>query len=227
MHINMLQEILNKIKVNKIKKNKNKFIVKTQNKNYYCDKLISTIPLNEFHKIYNSPKFIKASSEDLKYNSIYICMISVKGKFVGNNFAFMVPDKDIIFHRISKLNFFGKNYCLKGHTIFQAEITFRKNDNIDKLSISKIIKKIKEDLIKIKFANKVKDIKKIEIKKFKYAYVIYDLNHRKNVDNLLNFYQSKGVNFIGRWGSWEYMNSDQVIYQSLKLAKKIFKQQIK
>ena len=154
-------------------------------------------------------------------------MILVKGDLVGNNFAFMVPEKNIIFHRISKLNFFGKNYSVKNHSVFQAEITFRYNDSIDKLPISKIKEKIKADLVKIKFANKIKDIKNIEIKKFKYAYVIYDLNHRKNVDNLLKFYKKKGLNFIGRWGSWEYMNSDQVIYQSSQLAKKIFNIRLK
>jgi protoporphyrinogen oxidase len=146
-------------------------------------------------------------------------MISVKGNMGGNNFAFMIPDKDIIFHRISKLNFFGKNYSLKDKTIFQAEITFRKNDNIDKLTIKDLKKKIKDGLMKIKFAKKNKDITDIKVKKFKYAYVIYDLNHRKNVDNILKFFKHKGVDFLGRWGSWEYMNSDQVIYQSMKFSK--------
>ena len=36
---------------------------------------------------------MKDISKDLKFNSIYICMILVKGDLVGNNFAFMVPDK--------------------------------------------------------------------------------------------------------------------------------------
>ena len=49
-------------------------------------------------------------SNDLKYNSIYICMVSVKGNVEENNFAFMVPEKNIIFHRISKLNFIKKKY---------------------------------------------------------------------------------------------------------------------
>ena len=225
--LNNKVEIINNVKIKKILKNKKKFFIKSNIKKLSCDKLISTIPLNEIHNIYNSPKKIKETSKDLKFNSIYICMILVKGDLVGNNFAFMVPEKNIIFHRISKLNFFGKNYSVKNHSVFQAEITFRYNDSIDKLPISKIKEKIKADLVKIKFANKIKDIKNIEIKKFKYAYVIYDLNHRKNVDNLLKFYKKKGLNFIGRWGSWEYMNSDQVIYQSSQLAKKIFNIRLK
>ena len=62
---------------------------------------------------------IKEISKDLKFNSIYICkLILVKGDLVERNFAFMVPEKNIIFHRISKLNFFWKNYSVKNsHSI--------------------------------------------------------------------------------------------------------------
>ena len=35
-------------------------------------------------------------------------MVNVKGNVGGDNFALMVPNKNIIFHRISKLDFLGK-----------------------------------------------------------------------------------------------------------------------
>ena len=154
-------------------------------------------------------------------------MILVKGDLVGNNFAFMVPEKNIIFHRISKLNFLEKTILLKITQYSRQKLHLDIMIVLINYLFQKIKEKIKADLVKIKFANKIKDIKNIEIKKFKYAYVIYDLNHRKNVDNLLKFYMKKGLNFIGRWGSWEYMNSDQVIYQSSQLAKKIFNIRLK
>ena len=53
-------------------------------------------------------------------------MVNIKGNIAGKNFALMVPNKNIIFHRISKLDFLGKNYSLKGSTTFQIEITFKK-----------------------------------------------------------------------------------------------------
>ena len=40
-------------------------------------------------------------------------MVKIKGNVAGKNFAFMVPDPNIIFHRISKLNFLGSNYSKK------------------------------------------------------------------------------------------------------------------
>ena len=183
-------------------------------------KLISTIPLNNLYKYFKKNKKIQTSSDKLKYNSIIISIFNVKGNHAGDNFAFMVPDKDIIFHRISKLDFLGKNYSIKGSTTFQIEITFRKRDKISKMSEKQIIENIQSGLKKLKFIKNNKDVKFSSLKKFEYAYVIYDLNHRKNVNFLKKEYNKKNIDLIGRWGSWEYLNSDQVINQSKILSKK-------
>ena len=214
-------EIIKEFKINKIKKI-NKFFIVTDNKtNIKSDKLISTIPLNNFYKYFEKNRKLESTSKKLKYNSIIISIFNVKGNQAGSNFALMVPDKNIIFHRISKLDFLGKNYSLKDTTTFEIEITYRKGDKISKMSEQQITKKIQSGLKKLKFIKNKKDIKFSSLKKFKYAYVIYDLNHRKNVDYLKKEYGKKNIDLIGRWGSWEYLNSDQVIYQSKVLSKKI------
>lgn len=213
--------------IKSIKKEKLFNVTSTAGKKISGDIVISTIPLCELNNYISVPKKIDQISKNLKFNSIIISMVKVKGNFAGNNFAIMVPDEGIIFHRISKLNFFGKNYSKKNYTYFQIEITYRKNDNIDKLSVRKLKEKMIEGLFSLKFANKKTDIKKISLKKFKYAYVIYDLNHRKNVDSLKEFYENKNIFLNGRWGSWEYLNSDQVIFQSKNLSERIKKMKIK
>ena len=53
----------------------------------------------------------------------------------------MVPDKNIIFHRLSKLDFLGKNYSKKNSTSFLIEITYRNGDEISKLSDKQILTK--------------------------------------------------------------------------------------
>jgi protoporphyrinogen oxidase len=88
------------------------------------------------------------------------------------------------------------------------------------MSEKQIIEKIQFGLKKLNFIKNNKDVNFFSIKKFEYAYVIYDLNHRKNVDLLKNMYARKNIDLIGRWGSWEYLNSDQVINQSKILSKK-------
>ena len=133
----------------------------------------------------------------------------------------MIPDKNIIFHRISKLDFLGKNYSIPGTTTFEIEITYKKNDLIDKKNNNELINEISNDLIKIGFLDHVKKINFFEIKKFTHAYVIYNLQHRTTVDFLKNYYNSEGVFLNGRFGMYEYMNSDKVIEESLKLSKEL------
>jgi protoporphyrinogen oxidase len=205
----------------KINKNNEFFIIQTDKKKFKSEMLISTIPLNYFYKLFHPNKKTINYSNNLKYNSIYISVFKIKGNVGGNNFAFMIPDRDIIFHRISKLNFLGKNYYEKNYSFFEIEITFRKGSKIDKLNKHLIINRIISGLFKINFIKKRSDIHSYVLKKFEYAYVIYNLEHRKSVNSIINYYSKYGVKFLGRWGSWEYLNSDQVIKNAKLLSEDI------
>ena len=219
--LNNKVKIFKNQKILKINKNKEIFQIKTNKKEFKSELLVSTIPLKSFYKIYKANKKIIKYSKNLKYNSIYISVFKIKGNVAGNNFAFMVPDRDIIFHRISKLNFLGKNYSEKKYSFFEIEITFRKRSKIDKMKKKHIIDQIIAGLLKIKFIQKKSDIHSYVLKKFEYAYVIYSLEHRKSVNNIIKYYNNFGIKFLGRWGTWEYLNSDQVINYANLLSKNI------
>jgi len=200
---------------------KNKLITINSNKEIIqTDKIVSTIPLNKLYRYFESDKKITEISKKLKYNSIIISIFNIKGNVAGDNFALMIPDKDIIFHRISKLDFLGKNYSLNRSTTFEVEITFRKGDKISKMNKKQIFLEITKGLKKLKFINKINDINFKDSKRFEHAYVIYDLNHRKNVDLLIKKYAKDDIDLLGRWGTWEYLNSDQVIKQAKDLSEK-------
>ncbi len=221
--LNSKIKIIKSQNIKKISSKSEKLIIRTTKKDYHADKVFSTIPLKSFSSLYKSNSLIEKSSKKLQYNSIIISMVNLKGNFGGKNFALMVPKKKIIFHRISKLDFLGKNYTKKNSTTFQIEITFRKNSKIDKMTDKEIFKSIFLGLKELNFIKNKSDINFKSLKRFKYAYVIYDLNHRKCVDKIINYYKKKNITFLGRWGSWEYLNSDQVIAQSFETAKKFLK----
>jgi protoporphyrinogen oxidase len=213
-------KIINNFKIKKIIKKNKSIIIESNKEILETDKIVSTIPLNNFYKYFKKNENYIKTSKKLKYNSIIISIFNVRGNKAGDNFALMVPDKNIIFHRISKLDFLGKNYSLSGTTTFEIEVTFKKGDKISKMSKTQIFQKITQGLKKLKFINKVSDIKFKESRTFEHAYVIYDLNHRKNVDRLIKEYAKKNIDLLGRWGSWEYLNSDQVIKQAKDLSEK-------
>ena len=197
------------------------FVIKTAQCEFVSDKVISTIPLNKLTQIYKGPKPQKVISiaDNLKYNSIIIAIVNVKKDFAGDNFAFMIADKEVKFHRLSKLNFLGENYLKENTTTYMLEITYRKGDLVDSTFDEEIIKQIIKGLQKINFIESESDVNFTDIRRFEYAYVIYDLHHRQNVDSLKEYFEKEGILLNGRFGSFEYLNMDAVIRQSMELAK--------
>lgn len=211
-------------KVLKAKKQGDKFAVTTSEKEYLCDKIISTMPANEFCHIYedaNKPQEILNIADNLRYNSIAICIVNVSKDYSGDNYAFMVADKNVKFHRISKLDFMGEHYHKDGTATYMAEITYRKNDLNDKASDEELTQKIIEGLETIGFIDSKEDVNFTDLKRFEYAYVIYDLKHRQNMDAIKEYFAKQGIYLNGRFGSFEYLNMDAIIKQSKNLAENI------
>lgn len=188
------------------------------------DIIISTVPVPSLIKIYNDdmPEEIVKIVDDLKYNSIIVAVINVDKDHIGNHFAVMIPDEDIMFHRVSKLNFLGDTYRHNdSSTTLMVEITYVKNDHIDKMSITELKGKIIEGLKKVNFIEEKTCIHFMEIKKFEYAYVIYDLNHKHHMGLISRFFSDAGIRLCGRFGEFEYLNMDHVIRHAKALSKKI------
>ena len=129
----------------------------------------------------------------------------------------MTADKNILFHRISKMDFLGDAYKSDGAT-YMVEVTFRQDDWIDRLSEEALRQKITAGLEAVKFIDSPDEAEFINITKHQYAYVIYDLNHRKNMEAVRAYYNSQGVYLCGRFGNFEYWNMDKVLREGKKLA---------
>ena len=214
-------------KILNVKKQGNKFLVTTSKKEYICDKIVSTIPANEFCHIYedkNKPQEILNIADNLKYNSIAICIVNVSKDYTGDNYAFMIADKNVKFHRISKLDFMGEHYHINGTATYMAEITYRKNDLNDRATDAELTQKVIEGLKTIGFIDSEKDVNFTDLKRFEYAYVIYDLKHRENMDKIKKYFTTQDIYLNGRFGSFEYLNMDAIIRQSKNLTEKIEEQ---
>ena len=49
------------------------------------------------------------------------------------------------------------------------------------------------------------------------------INHRENTDKVLNFFKSIGINNVGRFAQFEYLNTDGVVENTLNLSKTLNK----
>lgn len=213
--------ILNNTILKKVRRTKTGWVVITKSKTLRFARLINCMPIHELIEVLeDAPNYIQNAVANLKYNSICIIIINVKKDKLGDNFSITLPQKDVLFHRVNKLDFLGKHYHLKNSSTLMLEITFREGDIISQMKDRELIGRCIADLTKIGFIES-NSINFTDMRKEKYAYVIYDLEHRKNSDLFLNYLKGIGIESAGRFAEFKYYNTDHIIARSMELTEKI------
>ena len=185
-------------------------------------KLVSTIPLPEFCKLSKKiPNKILQASKKLRCTAGILISVGIKKK-VNMRTWFYIYDKKIKAARVyspSKLSRFNSP---KGKTSIQAEIFIDNRKNINSKYLNYIRDNTIESLIKIGLFKK-KDLEVVNIKFLKYANVIFDKNYSKNRNLILNYFKKYDIDFVGRFGRWAYLWSDDCFLSGKLLAEKINK----
>jgi protoporphyrinogen oxidase len=101
-----------------------------------------------------------------------------------------------------------------------AEVTFRPGSHLASMSQSQVVEQVTRDLAKLGFID-IEDVTDTAVRFEPYAYVIYDLDHRKNVNAILEYLRDMGISSAGRFAEFEYLNTDGVVERTLKLARQI------
>ena len=213
-------KIVTSVEIKKIRREGKTWHVETNKGVFTSDTLINCMPLQELFGYIEAPKEILDALNKLRYNSIHIVTVQAKKDAVGDNFALYLADKDIIFHRLSKLDFLGESYKKKGASTLMLEITYRPESYLSQMPEDEILQSVIEGLEKTGLVKK-EDVVSTQIKTFPYAYVIYDLDHRKNTDTILKYLSEEGIKCCGRFAEFEYLNMDGIVAHSDRLAKEI------
>jgi protoporphyrinogen oxidase len=186
------------------------------------DVLVSCIPVNVLAGIYEGiEQAVSRRAENLKYNNIMIAVATVSKDRAGDNFAFMTADKDVIFHRVSKLDFLGDEYGRPETAAYMIEYTYRDGDPRADLSDDALMEEFRRGLKRVGFVENDGEILSFTVKRFPCAYVIYDLKHKENMKIIRDYFRTENVFLNGRSGNFEYWNMDRVIVESGKAAEKI------
>lgn len=215
-------EILTNSPVESVRKTEKGFEIVAGGETFVSDRLVSTMPLGEFTALYNAekPAEVVTAAKNLRSNAIAISIVNVKPDRAGDNYAFMIADKNVIFHRLSKLDFMGGRYHKPDSATYMIEVTYRKNDRVDLMTDAELTAKIIGGLKEIGFIDGASDVNFTDLKRFDYAYVIYDLEHKENTTVLRDYFKQQGIELNGRFGSFEYLNMDAIIRQSKNLAER-------
>lgn len=205
--------------VKAVEKREGKFSVHAGDKKFISDKMISCLPVNLLAGMYQGIEdSVKEKADNLRYNHILIAMATVRVDRAGDNYAFMIADNRVIFHRLSKVSFLGGNYRQEGMATYMLEYTYRDGDPIAGLSNMELQRLFADGLMKIGFVENDKEIVAFTLQRFPYAYVIYDLGHKPNMTAIRAYFRNQEIVLNGRFGNFEYWNMDKVIEESKKIT---------
>jgi protoporphyrinogen oxidase len=98
-----------------------------------------------------------------------------------------------------------------------AETTCNYDDEIWKREDNDLINQVVDDLHKLTIIDK-ETVCFTQLKRSKYAYVISDLRFEKNIKTVDNFVNKLGIDLVGRFAEFRYMNMDACVRRAMEYA---------
>jgi len=206
------------MRVESIKIGRGEITVRTNSKSIKCDIFINTIPLPELIKaINNAPEHILKLTKKLKYNSLIVVGAGLKNGFKPYHWIYF-PQRKVTFHRVAAISSLTSKPGEHASIVFETSTP--PNSKLWRLNNNEIIEKILGEAEKLELLKR-EDVEIAKIWRWNYAYIIYNNEYSKVLSEILNYLSEISLHTTGRFGLWKYLNMDQVILESKKLASKI------
>jgi UDP-galactopyranose mutase len=194
-----------------------KYSVNDNIKTIEAERVLSSTPLPEIiEMIKDSPEEIHKAARSLVHNSLICVNLGIERSNISDKHWIYFPEDRFIFNRISFPMNFSDRTTPTGKSSVLAEVTFLG----DKPNKADVLEKVIEGLIKANILRDKEGIDVVDVETFKYAYVIYDQNHRRNVKLIHDYLNSIKITPMGRFGDWEYHNMDKAILSGKRAAEK-------
>jgi protoporphyrinogen oxidase len=180
--------------------------------------VLASMPLPEIVKsIKDAPEEVIKAAEKLVHNSLVCVNVGVDRSQISDKHWLYFPEKEYIFNRISFPMNFSPETTPKGRSSILVEVTYRGK----KPDLKETKEKVKEGLLKAEILRENDKLDVFDAHDFNYAYVIYDLDHKKNVSIIHDYLKINKILPIGRFGEWEYLNMDKSILSGKIVAERI------
>ena len=187
--------------------------------------LVSTIPLPEFSILTkNKSKKLIDHAKKLRCTAGIIISIGLNTEIKSRTW-FYIYNKDFKASRVYAPKKLSQNNCPNGKSSLQAEIFLDNKKKIDQKYLNSIKKNTIDNLIKYNIFKR-ENIEFIDIKYKKYANVIFDKNYEGSRNYILSYFKKLNVDFVGRFGSWAYLWSDQCFMSGKATAQKIYRENL-
>ena len=135
---------------------------------------------------------------------------------------FYIYDKKFKAARVYSPSKLSKYNSPKNKSCIQAEVFVDNKVKITNNYLNYVKKNTIDNLIKIGIFQE-EDIEIINVKFLKYANVIFDKSCSRSRSLIFDYFKKYNVDFVGRFGKWAYLWSDDCFLSGKLTAEKIYK----
>ena len=189
-----------------------------QRETRHYEHVIVAFPIHEaIHCFADVPAEVKQAVAGLRYNVIRSALVAVNNESLLDKSAIYIPDPSVLPHRVCYMGFFSPHLVRPGASSLIAEVTSRPGDEIDVAGEDVLVERIVDDLDRVHIIRK-QDVIVTDIRRFEYGYPVYDLDHQRNASLVRRYFTSIGVDLLGRFAEFDYINTDECIRRAQSLA---------
>lgn len=151
------------------------------------------------------------------YNSLLVVGIGASGDRAIPYHWIYFPQSSIVFHRLAILSNYSPKMAPKNGATFLAEISVPPGERVDTYRAER---RVVEDLLSLGII-KEGDVVRTKSWFWKYAYIVYRQRHSETTELAKRYLLENGVMALGRFGSWSYINMDEVAYRAKEAARNL------
>lgn len=198
------------------------FAISDGSETVHADRLISTIPLqNLLPCLEDVPQEVQAACDALRYNSLCSVFIGIRGEVPGISWLY-VPDAETgLFNRVSFPSNYSTAVAPEGHASILAEITYNDGDAVSRMADAEVIDQTVRSLVAAGIIPSRDAVVYTGIERQEFAYVVYDIDYLENIRIVRAFCQERGIDLVGRFSRFEYLNMDGCIRSAIEFARAV------
>jgi protoporphyrinogen oxidase len=193
--------------------------ITSEGRSFRWDTLIATIPLPELVEIVDgTPDRIRLAATRLDYMSLRVELILVARRLDTPIQRIYSADADIPPHKIALNHNSSDSLRQRDCHAIMAEVSVSPEKTVD---VDEIAPRTVDLLCDIGVLDSAADIAWSGHVDVKYAYPVYTHERPHLLAEIKDWLRSRGIHTVGRFGDWEYVNSDRCVHKGMELGRSL------
>jgi len=164
------------------------------------------------------PPEVERACAGLQYQGIYCVNLGIDRENISDKHWIYYYEDMFPFHRLSLPANFSPDTVPPGKSAIATEVAFSRYRPLDREAA------VQSTIEALKAAGLIREEDNIELvhtEEIEPAYVIYDLDHARNVTTIRSWLRENDIWSVGRFGEWQYFNMDHSMRSGRRAAQEI------